>query len=271
VIRLSLRCPPDLADRVLAELVELAPGGVEEERGAGYVEYAIYGAPGELPSLPDLSALAGDAKVDVSTEEIPDDWADRWRDFHLPVTVGDRLVVKPSWDEAGPSGEVEVLIDPGQAFGTGSHATTRMCLELLLELADAGSADGSLADLGTGSGVLAIAGAKLGFSPVLGCDHEVAALEAARGNAAVNDVEIELRRLNLREDPAPVADTLAANLTEPILREVAARLTDPPRRIVCSGLLSRQADEIAAAFSVHGLAESARREDGDWAALLLAR
>jgi ribosomal protein L11 methyltransferase len=271
VIRLVLRCPPDLADRVLAELVELAPGGVEEERGAGYVEYAIYGAPGELPALPGLSALAGDGKVEISTEEIPDDWADRWRDFHRPVAIGERLVVKPSWGEVGPPAEVEVLIDPGQAFGTGSHATTRMCLELLLELADAGRAEGSLVDLGTGSGVLAIAAAKLGFSPVLGCDHEAAALEAARGNAAANHVAIELRRLNLREDPTPPADTLAANLTGPILREVAARLTDPPRRIVCSGLLRREADEIAAAFSAHGLAEADRRRDGDWAALLLAR
>jgi ribosomal protein L11 methyltransferase len=268
VIRLALRCPPALAERVLAELVELAPGGVEEERGADHVEFAIYGAPGELPELPDLRALAGEGEVEVSTEEIPDDWADRWRDFHRPVAIGDRLVVRPSWGEATPA-EIEILIDPGRAFGTGAHATTRMCLELLLELAESRGAEGGLADLGTGSGVIAIAAAKLGFSPVLGCDHEPAALDATAENARANGVEIELRRVNLREDPPPVADTVAANLTGPILREVAARLAAPPRRLVCSGLLRREAGEIATAFSAHGLVEAGRRDDGDWSALLL--
>ena len=98
---------------------------------------------------------------------------------------------------------MDIRIDPGQAFGTGAHATTGMCLELLLELADAGEAEGALADLGTGSGVLAIAAAKLGWSPVIGCDSEPAAIEAAAANAAANGVELELERLNLREQEPP--------------------------------------------------------------------
>jgi ribosomal protein L11 methyltransferase len=271
VIRLALRCPPELAERVLAELVELAPGGVEEERGTSYVEYAVYGAPGELPALPDLTALAGDGEIEVSTEEIPDDWADRWRDFHRPVVVSDRLIVRPSWETDSPTGEIDVAIDPGRAFGTGAHATTRMCLELLLGLADSGEASGPLADLGTGSGVLAIAGARLGFTPVLACDHETAALEAAAENAASNGVVLELRRVNLREEAAPVADTVAANLTAPILREVATRFAAPPERMICSGLLRREADEVAGILSAHGLAERRRLTDGDWIALLLTR
>lgn len=271
MIRLALRCPPELAERVLAELVELAPGGVEEDRGATYVEYAVYGAPGELPALPDLTALAGDGEIEVSTDEVPDDWADRWRDFHRPVVVGGRLTVRPSWETGSPAGEIDILIDPGRAFGTGAHATTRMCLELLLELAERGSAQGRLVDLGTGSGVLAVTAARLGFSPVLACDHELAALEAAAENASLNGVELELRRVNLREEPAPVTDTVAANLTAPILREVATRLSEPPRHLVCSGLLRGEADELAVAFSAHGLHEAKRREDGDWAALLLER
>jgi ribosomal protein L11 methyltransferase len=281
LIRLALRCRPETAERVLAELLELAPGGVEEERGADYVEYATYGTPGELPSLPDLKALAGDGTVEVSTEEIPDDWADRWRDFHRPIAIGDRMVIRPSWEsrpDANPAASgrgteqaagIDVVIDPGSAFGTGAHPTTRMCLELLLKLADAGDASGPLVDLGTGSGVLAIAAAKLGFSPVIGCDHETAALEAARENAVANGVELVLERVNLRERPGPTAATMTANLTGPVLHEVAARLAEGPRRLVCSGLLRREVDGIAAAFAVHGLAESERREDGDWAALLL--
>jgi ribosomal protein L11 methyltransferase len=295
LIRLALRCRPETAERVLAELLELAPGGVEEERGADYVEYAIYGTRGELPSLPDLKALAGDGTVEASTEEIPDDWADRWRDFHRPIAIGDRMVIRPSWEsrlDANPAASrarkgdrtrsggspdhdseqaagIDVVIDPGSAFGTGAHPTTRMCLELLLKLADAGDASGPLVDLGTGSGVLAIAAAKLGFSPVIGCDHETAALEAARENAVANGVELVLERVNLRERPGPTAATMTANLTGPVLHEVAARLAEGPRRLVCSGLLRREVDGIAAAFAVHGLAESERLEDGDWAALLL--
>ena len=104
MIRLAVRCRPDQAELILAELVELVPGGVEEERGADYVEYAIYGPPGELPDLPDLRAAAGAGLVEIETTEIPDDWADRWRDFHEPVVVGGgRLVVRPSWE--GDAGE----------------------------------------------------------------------------------------------------------------------------------------------------------------------
>ena len=119
---------------------------------------------------------------------------------------------------------MDVVIDPGQAFGTGAHATTALCLELLLELADAGEARGPLADLGTGSGVLAIAAAKLGWAPVLGCDSEAAAIEAAAANARANAVEVELERVNLREQAPPTAPTMAANLTAPLLRDVAGRL-----------------------------------------------
>ena len=165
LIRLAVRCTPDLAELVLAELTVLAPNGVEEERGPGYVEYAIYGGEGELPELGEIDAAVGAGRVEVSSTEIPDDWADRWRDFHKPLLVGDRLWLRPSWEERR-EGTIDVVVDPGQAFGTGAHPTTRLCLEFLLELEAAGEAHGPLTDLGTGSGVLAIAAAKLGWDPV---------------------------------------------------------------------------------------------------------
>ena len=115
----------------------LAPNGVEEERGPGYVEYAIYGGEGELPELGELDAAVGGGRVEVSATEIPDDWADRWRDFHKPLLVGGRLWLRPSW-EPPREGAIDVVVDPGQAFGTGAHPTTRLCLELLLELEAAG-------------------------------------------------------------------------------------------------------------------------------------
>jgi ribosomal protein L11 methyltransferase len=269
VIRLAVRCEPRLAERVLAELVELAPGGVEEERGSGYVEYAIYGAPGELPALPELRAITGDGLVDVSSTEIPDDWADRWQDFHRPVRVSDRLCVRPSWEKPLP-GTMNVVVDPGQAFGTGAHATTRMCLELLLELADRGDGGGALVDWGTGSGVLAIAAAKLGFAPVSACDHEQASLDAAASNAEANGVELALTRVNLRLEPPPLAPTAIANLTAPILREVAGRLERPPARLICSGILETEAGGVLDAFAARGLEERELRTDGDWVAISLS-
>ena len=275
MIRLAVRCTPELAEQVLAELVALVPGGVEEDRGEGYVEYAIYGPPGELPELPDLQAAAGEGLVEIETSEIPDDWADRWRDFHEPVIVGGgRIVVRPSWeDDAAAGAEIDIVVDPGQAFGTGAHATTRACLELLLELADRGEARGALADWGTGSAVLAIAAARLGWSPVAGVDHEVAAIEAARENAASNGVELELSRVNLREQAPPTAQTVVANLTSPLLLELAARLgsgeVERPGTLVLSGLLRSEVDRVSAAYAEAGFAEEDRRERGEWAALLL--
>jgi ribosomal protein L11 methyltransferase len=275
VIRLAVRCRPELAEQVLAELVVLAPGGVEEEHGPDYVEYAIYGAEGELPALGELEAVTGDGLIEVSSDEVPDDWADRWRDFHRPLLVGERLWVRPSWEPAR-DGAVDVVIDPGHAFGTGAHPTTRLCLELLLELADADRAGGRLADLGTGSGVLAIAAAKLGWDPVVACDHEQAALDAARANAEANGVVLELRRVNLRLEPPPPAPVVVANLTAPILTEVAHRLAElepgeRPGRLVCSGLLDREADEVSAGLRAAGLIEAERRSEGDWIALLARR
>jgi ribosomal protein L11 methyltransferase len=271
VIRLAVRCRAELAEPVLAELLELAPGGVEEERGEGWVEYAIYGPPGEVPALPQLEAAAGEGLVEISSTEIPDDWADRWRDFHEPVSIaGGRIVVRPSWEPgaAADEGAVDIVVDPGQAFGTGAHATTRMCLELLLELADAGEAGGPLVDLGTGSGVLAIAAAKLGFAPVSGCDSEPAALDAAAHNAASNGVEIQLLRLNLREEEPPPAPVLVANLTAPLLTGIASRLPVPPRRMVCSGLLSSEIGVVRAALRAGGLEVVGERSRGEWVALL---
>jgi ribosomal protein L11 methyltransferase len=247
---------------------------VEEERGRTFVEYAIYGPPGELPELPELRAAAGEGLVEIETTEIPDDWADSWRDFHHPVLVGERLVVRPSWEprlDAGDEARLEVVIDPGRAFGTGGHATTRMCLEMLVELADSGAAAGAIADWGTGSGVLAIAAAKLGFDPVCACDSEPAAIDAARANARLNGVEIDLRRANLREEVPPTAATAVANLTAPILLSIASLLEDPPQTLVCSGLLAAEAAEVAAAFASHGLDQRGRLAEGDWAALLVVR
>jgi len=268
VLRLAVRVRREDAELALAELLPLAPGGVEETDLGQSVEYAVYGAPGELPALPDLEAAAGDALVGVSTREVADDWGERWKDFHRPIEVGGRVRVRPPWSPApdARSRVLDVVIDPGQAFGTGAHATTRLCLELMLELEPAGA----FVDVGCGSGVLAIAASRLGFSPVVAVDFDPLSVEATRANAVVNGVEIDTHRGDLRDEAMPTAPTIAANLLRPLLLVYAESLaTSPPERLIASGLLREEGDEVAAAFARHGLRERARGAEGEWAALLL--
>jgi ribosomal protein L11 methyltransferase len=265
MIRLAIRAPAAAAERVLAALLELAPTGVEEVDGEGFVEYAVYGAPGELPALPTGEARIADVPVQVHGEEVPEDWAERWRRFHGPVLVGGRLLVRPPWEQAAlRPGVHEVIVDPGQAFGTGAHATTRLCLELLLGLEPAGS----LADLGCGSGILAIAAVKLGFAPVTAVDADRAAIEATRANARANAARLDrVERVNLRDDPPPGADVVVANLMRPLLLRVARQMPARPPRLIVSGLLDEEADEVAAAFGP--LIESRRASANGWSAVLL--
>lgn len=271
MIRLAVRCAPEYAEPVLANLLELAPNGVEEERGPGWVEFAIYGPPGEVPELGELQAAAGGGLVEVTTTAVPDDWADRWTDFHRPIEVGGRIGVRPSWWDA-KDGLIDVVVDPGRAFGTGGHPTTRLSLALLLGLEEAGEASGPLVDWGTGSGVLAIAAGKLGWGPIAACDRESAALEAAAANADANGIEVALERVDVREAAPPVARTVSANLTASLLAECARHLAageERPEALVCSGMLVGEAEGVADAFAAAGLAPAERRVEGDWAALLV--
>jgi ribosomal protein L11 methyltransferase len=174
--------------------------------------------------------------------------------------------VRPPWEPPRPEAEIDLVIDPGQAFGTGGHHTTRLCLELLLDL----DPTGAFVDLGCGSGVLGIAAARLGWEPVLGVDFDPLAVEATVENAQINHVHLTAERVDLREQSAPSAPTVAANLLRPLL--LALRFDDPPNTLIASGLLREEADEIAGAFEArYGLAEARRVSGGEWSALLLRR
>jgi ribosomal protein L11 methyltransferase len=272
LIRLAVRCPAERAEAVLAELLEMAPSGVEQIDAPdgldGIVEYAVYGARGEVPELGGLDAVAGAGHVEVRSDEVPDDWAERWKRFYFPVLVGGRLYVRPPWEEPAHRGGVEeVVIDPGGAFGTGTHPTTRMSLELLLEA----DGRGSFCDLGCGSGVLAIAASKLGFEPLVGVDADRAALDETRRNARANGVEVEVRHVDLRREAAPVADAVAANLTAGLCEAVARSWAEHgvrPGGAIVSGFLREEADGVAEALAEAGLEERRRVVAGEWAAIL---
>jgi ribosomal protein L11 methyltransferase len=247
--------------------LELAPSGVEEVAiGSDVIEYAVYGARGELPELPDLRAAAGGALVDVRTEEIADDWSERWREFHRPLVLGDRLTVRPPWEPPGDS-DLDVVIDPGQAFGTGAHATTRLCLELMLE---SSVREGSFVDVGCGSGVLAIVAAALGFDPVSALDYDPAALTATDENAQRNRVTLHPGLFDLRRDQVPDGDLVVANVLAGPLVDWAAHQKRVPGQLIVSGILTAEADRVAAAFAQRGRAVTSRRDRSEWTALALS-
>lgn len=264
MIRLAVRAPAAHAEEVLGAMLEMAPSGIEQVDDGDTVEFAVYGSPGELPELEEGEAEVAGVRVVVSAAQVPDDWEERWKAFHTPVLVGDRIYVRPPW-EAPVGAEIDLEIDPGRAFGTGAHSTTRLCLALLVDV-DPG---GSVVDLGCGSGVLAIAAARLGFGPVTALDADPLAIDATEQNARANGVTLDrVARANLRDEQLPAADLVLANLMRPLLLRVAELMTDPPRTLIASGLLDEEADEVAAAFAP--MREVQRYTDKGWSALRLS-
>jgi ribosomal protein L11 methyltransferase len=230
-------------------MLDLFPEGFEEREGQGWLELAAYtNAGGEER----LRLAFGTA----AAEEVAPDWQEGWRRFHRPVRVG-ALWVGPPWLDR-PDDALCIVIDPGRAFGTGSHPTTRLCLELLQELPR-----GSLVDVGCGSGVVAIAGVKLGYEPVVAIDNDPAAIEAAEANAGANGVELEARLADLTGVTLPEAETAVANITLDAVETLAPRLRS--EALIASGYLASERP------FAQGFRHVERRQLDGWVADLLER
>ncbi len=223
----------------MARLLELVPAG-HEVTSTGLAVYV------DEAALPELRA----AFPALTVEEVEPGWEDAWRSFHTGVRIGP-LWVGPPWEHA-PAEALAIVIDPGRAFGTGSHPTTRLALELLAELEP-----GSLLDVGCGSGVIAIAAARLGFAPVRAGDTDPVAVEVTRENAQRNGVAVEAALLDARTD-ALEADVVVANIALDVVEALAPRVRC--RSLVLSGYLASERP------AVPGLAQVARRERDGWAA-----
>ena len=254
----------------VALVASLQPAGWQEEDGGDTLVFWLAaedaaggGAPGVLARLDALGDL-------VAEPQVPG-WETAWQEFHRPQTIG-RFFVRPPWYEPEP-GLLDLVVDAGQAFGTGGHATTRQCLEELQTVAP-----GSLLDVGCGSGVVALAALRLGCAPVWGVDFDPAAVAAARENAARNGLAAEFRVADATDAAVdlPAADVVVANIAlGPILRLAerfapgAAGPVLAPAHLLLAGLLVEQAGEAAAAFPAYR--ELARRDDGEWALVHLVR
>lgn len=254
----------DLRDLLCA----IQPAGwAEEDEGRTIRFWLPSGSPG-----PDVSGalglLAACGSLTSSAQEAG--WLDGWRRFHRPVREGD-VRVRPPWYPAQP-GTLDVVIDTGMAFGTGSHFTTRLCLSALQQVPR-----GSLIDAGTGSGILAFAALRLGFSPVWAVDNDPAAVESCTRNAAVNGLELRVL-LGDVTDPRtvlPAADVMVANLLLGPALDLARRLSEArerdwaPSRLLVSGLLVEQGDEVIDAFGGYGVVR--RATAAGWLLLDLVR
>ena len=228
----------------LAELLELFPRGFEEVDG-GFAVYTDAAGEGALRE-----------RFEVTSRDVAGGWEDGWREFHRGVVVG-RFWVGPPWEEP-PAGVEAIVIDPGRAFGTGAHATTRLTLELLQELRPA-----SVLDVGCGSGVLSIAAAKLGFAPVVALDVDETAVEVTLANAGVNGVEIVARHADALVDELPNTEIAVANVALDVVEQLLPRLR--AARLVASGYLERDEPRL------QGWRRLDRRVADGWAADLLAR
>jgi ribosomal protein L11 methyltransferase len=230
-------------------MLELFPAGFEELETDDALELAAYtNAAGEER----LWQAFGGAAV----AEVEDGWEERWRQFHKPARVG-ALWIGPPWEQPDPDA-IAVVIDPGRAFGTGGHATTQLCLRLLQD-----EERGSLLDVGCGSGVLAIAAAKLGFDPVQALDFDPQAVEATERNALENDVVIDVRLADLREQELPPGRLAVANIAGEAVVALTGRLrTD---RAITSGYLVSDEPELG------GYRRERRVAEGGWAADLHVR
>jgi ribosomal protein L11 methyltransferase len=205
------------------------------------------------------------------------DWAEAWK-AHFPVLrVGRRLVVRPTWRRhRRQPDDVVLALDPGMAFGTGLHPTTRLCLAAVEGLADRGLlADARVLDVGCGSGILAIAALKLGAATAVGLDTDPIAIEATSANARRNGLA---RRVQARQGSLPSGerafDVVLANLIAGLLVVLAAGLHDelrPAGRLLASGIIIDREGEVVAALEAAGLRVMGRTVEGDWVALEAVR
>ena len=226
-----------------------------------------------LEYMKERGADLGTAKVSTNIRN-DEDWVDNWKKYFHTDKVGKKLVIQPSWEEyeAQPD-DIVLRLDPGAAFGTGTHPTTSMCLRALEELV---KPDMTVFDVGTGSGVLAIAAAKLGASKVVAADYDATAVKSAKFNSAENGPEsiIEIKQSDLLKEFSGKAKLITANLIADLVIRLFDELDDHLEkggRLLASGIILSREEDVVAAAKLHGLFIVQRHEEKEWLALEIIR
>lgn len=290
-LEVAVTLPADAAESVAWALTERGLPGVfieerrpEEPPSKTTVLKAYVPEVREAMSLGDMrlaiaEALAftdAGATFEVSTRSVPEeDWATSWQQYWHVQRIGERLVVKPSWEDYAPEPtDVVITLDPKQAFGTGTHPTTRLCMRLLERVASHGPL-GNVFDVGTGSGILAVAACLLGAPGALGVDTDPVAVAAAVENAEINAVA---DRACFEVGSAASLDGQAAIVFANILAEVVIELagelfahTSPGGKLIASGIIARKADAVAGELRRVGYAIDSQELEGDWVGILASK
>lgn len=306
-LEVSLTVDGELAEAVADVLARFAPEGVTAEQAVDFNDEEDEGTPvgpvtvrAYLPADEGLEETRGKLEralfylgrirpLPAATFTPLEDrnWMEAWKERYRPIPVGRRLIVVPAWLAPPEGNRVPIRIDPGMAFGTGTHPTTQLCLELIEECFDEHSAfcvrPSVVIDIGCGSGILSIAALKLGAQSALGVDIDEAAVRASRENAEANGVaeaefslgvgslaEVREGAFGVRQAPLVLANILAPVIVR-LLEAGLADLVAPGGALVLSGIMTEQAQGVVAAAEARGLDLLEKRQQGDWVALALKR
>jgi ribosomal protein L11 methyltransferase len=304
-LEISFTVSGELAEAVAEVLARFAPGGVATERGVRFTSPEDEGTPIEAVKV--RAYLPADEHLEETRQKVEEalfylgmiqplpaptftpiadqNWMEAWKVYYQPIPIGRRLVIVPAWLDSPDPSRIPIKIDPGMAFGTGTHPTTQLCLELLENLFEANSSlvtrPKSLIDIGCGSGILSIAALKLGVNSALGVDIDETAVRASRENADLNGIAAGQFTLGVGSVPEVLAGKFGvwnaplvlANILAPvIIRLFDAGLTNlvaPGGSLVLSGILVEQAESVISTARTHGVKLVENRQSGDWVALVV--
>ncbi|MCZ2123296.1 MAG: 50S ribosomal protein L11 methyltransferase [Anaerolineales bacterium] len=300
-LEVSLTVNGELAESVADVLARFAPNGVMTEQGVRFNDEEDEGTatgPITVRAYLEVNDQLEETRQKIEEalfylgmiqpvptptyKQIADqNWMEAWKQHYKPILIGERLLILPAWLQNPEPNRIPIKIDPGMAFGTGTHPTTQLCLELM-ERSTANQPLSTAIDVGCGSGILSIAALKLGASKVLGVDIDIESVKNSRENADVNGVGEELilgqgsvtevlnGQFEFRQAPLVVANILGPILIR-LFDAGLADLIESKGEIILSGILNHQAEDVIAAGQAKGLVRGELRQMGDWVALALSK
>jgi ribosomal protein L11 methyltransferase len=300
-LEVSLTVNGELAEAVADVLARFAPNGVVTEQGVDFVNDEDEGTPAGPVVV--RAYLPADEKLEATRQKLDEslyflgmiqplpapvytavadqNWMEAWKSHYKPIAIGERLMIVPAWLESPDAARIPIRIEPGMAFGTGTHPSTQLCLELLEKSASRQSLT-TVIDIGCGSGILSVAALKLGAEHVLGVDIDPESVKAARENADANGVAERLMlglgsvgEVRSGQFPLQSSALVLANILAPVLVRLfeagMAELVGPGGEIILAGILDHQAGEVIEAGRKHGLKLVEQRQIADWVAILMGK